>query len=39
MGSSRVVGLLVFPLIGSTFALSNLANFLLYVPMGLGQVA
>ena len=31
-----VVGLLVFPLIGSTFALSNLANFLLYVPMGLG---
>jgi urea transport system permease protein len=31
-----VVVLLAFPLVGSVFALSNLANFCLYVPMGLG---
>jgi branched-chain amino acid transport system permease protein len=29
-------GLLVYSLVGSTFSLSNLANFLAYVPMGLG---
>ena len=29
-------GLLFYPLIGSTFALSSLASFLLFVPMGLG---
>ena len=30
------LGLLLYPLVGSVFALSNLANFCLYVPMGLG---
>ena len=30
------LGLLAYPLVGSVFALSNLANFCLYVPMGLG---
>jgi ABC-type branched-subunit amino acid transport system permease subunit len=30
------LGLLGFPLVGSTFHISNLANFFLYVPMGLG---
>lgn len=29
-------GLLLYPLVGSVFALSNFANFALYVPMGLG---
>lgn len=29
-------GLLAYPLVGSVFALSNLANFFAYVPMGLG---
>ncbi|HET8609635.1 MAG TPA: ABC transporter permease [Burkholderiales bacterium] len=29
-------GLLVYPAVGSVFALSNLADFLLYVPMALG---
>lgn len=31
-----VIVLLAFPLFGSVFALSNFANFCLYVPMGLG---
>ena len=30
------LGLLAYPFVGSVFALSNLANFCLYVPMGLG---
>ena len=30
------LGLLSYPAVGSVFALSNLANFCLYVPMGLG---
>ncbi len=30
------IGLLGYAAVGSVFALSNLANFLLYVPMGLG---
>lgn len=30
------LGLLAYPSVGSVFALSNLANFCLYVPMGLG---
>jgi ABC-type branched-subunit amino acid transport system permease subunit len=29
-------GLLAYPVVGSVFALSNLANFCLYVPLGLG---
>ena len=29
------LGLLAYPFVGSVFALSNLANFCLYVPMGL----
>jgi branched-chain amino acid transport system permease protein len=31
-----VLALLAFPLVGSVFALSNLASFFLYVPMGIG---
>ena len=31
-----VLGLLAYPIVGSVFALSNLANFCLYVPLGLG---
>ena len=31
-----VLVLMGFPLVGSAFALSNLANFCLYVPMGIG---
>jgi ABC-type branched-subunit amino acid transport system permease subunit len=31
-----VLALLAYPLFGSVFALSNLANFCLYIPMGLG---
>jgi len=34
--SLTTLGLLAYPLVGSVFALSNLANFLLYVPMALG---
>lgn len=34
--SLAAVGLLGYPSVGSVFALSNLANFCLYVPMGLG---
>ena len=30
------LGLLAYPFVGSVFALSNLASFCLYVPMGLG---
>jgi ABC-type branched-subunit amino acid transport system permease subunit len=30
------LGLLGYPFVGSVFALSNLANFCLYIPMGLG---
>ncbi|MBV9641929.1 MAG: ABC transporter permease [Verrucomicrobia bacterium] len=30
------LGLLAYPFVGSVFALSNFANFCLYVPMGLG---
>ena len=30
------LALLAFPLVGSRFHLSNLANFFVYVPMGLG---
>jgi len=30
------LGLLAYPVVGSVFALSNLANFCLYVPLGLG---
>lgn len=30
------VGLFVYPVVGSTFALSSLASFFLFVPMGLG---
>ena len=30
------IGLLAYPVVGSVFALSNLANFCLYVPLGLG---
>jgi branched-chain amino acid transport system permease protein len=33
---AAMLALLAFPLAGSQFALSNLANFCLYVPMGLG---
>jgi ABC-type branched-subunit amino acid transport system permease subunit len=31
-----MLGLIAYPSVGSVFALSNLANFCLYVPMGLG---